>query len=324
MRRLIHAGVHMRIHLLGLVLLAGLAIPASAQRGPTLDQRVTRVEQELRAVQRRVFPGGNAQFVEPEINPQAGPPPGGNATGDALRDLSARVDAIEAQLRSLTGQVEEATHRGNALEEQLSRLRADLGGRIERLEAAPRPAVEPPPVAPSRARPEEAAPPPAATPVRPAPSSPDDAEGAYNAGFRLWDQHHYAEAQAALEAAATRFPNSRWIKATTLIPGKMRVCYCSMLTETANRICMSPVGGTNQTPTAPITRTGFISMMAKASLRWRKMRCRKTIRANYVYGPRTLTKMGSLIYLYRVGCCQANIQNLSAVLFSGMIRKMER
>jgi len=200
----------MRIHLLGLVLLAGLAIPASAQRGPTLDQRVTRVEQELRAVQRRVFPGGNAQFVEPEINPQAGPPPGGNATGDALRDLSARVDAIEAQLRSLTGQVEEATHRGNALEEQLSRLRADLGGRIERLEAAPRPAVEPPPAAPSRARPEEAAPPPAATPVRPAPSSPDDAEGAYNAGFRLWDQHHYAEAQAALEAAATRFPNGRW------------------------------------------------------------------------------------------------------------------
>ena len=37
------------------------------QMNPTLlDQRVTRVEQELRAVQRRVFPGGNAQF-EPQL-----------------------------------------------------------------------------------------------------------------------------------------------------------------------------------------------------------------------------------------------------------------
>jgi TolA-binding protein len=203
----------MRIHLLGLVVLAGLALPGSlpaqTSRNPSLDSRVTRIEQELRAVQRRVFPGGNAQFVEPEINPQAGPPPGGNATGDALRDLSARVDAIEAQLRSLTGQVEEANHRSNLLEEQITRLRADLGGRIERLEASPRPAAEPPPAMSARPRPDEAAPPPDA-PARPATSSPDDAEGAYNAGFRLWDQHHYAEAQAALEAAATRFPNGRW------------------------------------------------------------------------------------------------------------------
>ena len=198
----------MRIHLLGLVLLAGLAMPASAQRSPSLDQRVTRVEQELRAVQRRVFPGGNAQFVEPEIGAQPGAAPGGNFSGDALSNLSARVDAIEAQLRTLTGQIEESNHRSNAVEEQVSRLRAELSGRIERLEAPVRPAVEPPPAAPSRPRPAETAP--DAAPARPAPSSPDDAEGAYNAGFRLWDQHHYAEAQTALAAAATRFPDSRW------------------------------------------------------------------------------------------------------------------
>lgn len=198
----------MRFHLLGLVLLAGVAMPAPAQRAQPLDRRVDRIEQELRAVQRRVFPNGNAQFVEPEIGVQPGTAPGGNLSGDALSNLSARVDAIEAQLRTLTGQVEESNHRSTAVEEQVMRLRADLSGRIERLEAPARPAVEPPPAPPSRPR--QAETPPAAPAARPAPSAPDDAEGAYNAGFRLWDQHHYAEAQTALEAAAARFPNTRW------------------------------------------------------------------------------------------------------------------
>ena len=199
----------MRFRLLGLVLLAGIAVPATAQRTVPLDRRVDRLEQELRAVQRRVFPNGNAQFVEPEIGAQPRSAPGGNFSGDALANLSARVDAIEAQLRTLTGQIEESNHRSTALDEQITRLRAELSGRIERLEAPVRPAaVEPPPAAPARPRPAETASPPPAD--RPASTAPDDAEGAYNAGFRLWSEHHYAEAQTALEAAATRFPNSRW------------------------------------------------------------------------------------------------------------------
>src|SRR3954463_16110503 len=121
------AGVHMRFHLLGLVLVAGAALPsalpAQSSRTLPLDQRVTRVEQELRAVQRRVFPDGNSQFVEPEIGARPGAATGGNFSGDALSNLSARVDAIEAQLRTLTGQIEESNHRSSAVEEQLTRLR---------------------------------------------------------------------------------------------------------------------------------------------------------------------------------------------------------
>jgi len=198
----------MRFHLLGLVLLAGVAMPAPAQRAQPLDRRVDRIELELRAVQRRVFPNGNSQFVEPEIGDQPGAVPGGNFSGDALSNLSARVDAIEAQLRTLTGQIEESNHRSNTVGEQITRLRAELSGRIERLEAPVRPNVDPPLVPTVRPRPAES--PPAAAPPRPASTAPDDAEGAYNAGFRLWDQRHYAEAQTALEAAATRFPNTRW------------------------------------------------------------------------------------------------------------------
>ena len=38
----------------------------------------------------------------------------------------------------------------------------------------------------------------------------DPAEEAYNAGYRLWNARQYGEAQRALEAAATQYPNSRW------------------------------------------------------------------------------------------------------------------
>jgi len=61
-------GEAMRFHLLGLILLASAAAPASAQTRPdAVERRIDRLEQQLRAVQRRVFPNGQAQFVEPEI-----------------------------------------------------------------------------------------------------------------------------------------------------------------------------------------------------------------------------------------------------------------
>jgi len=198
-------GVVMRIHLLGLVLIASVAAPALAQRrDEPIDRRVDRIERELRAVQRRVFPGG--RFVMPEIPAQTGTAPPAGVSGDALSSLTARVDALEAQLRSLTGQVEEASHRSREVEDQITRLRAELAGRIERLEAAPRPAAEP---APARPRPQPAAAEPEAPAPAAAPAAPT-AEEAYNAGFRLWNEHRYAEAAAALDAAAQRYPNTRW------------------------------------------------------------------------------------------------------------------
>jgi TolA-binding protein len=195
----------MRFHLLGLVLLASVAAPAAAQRDESVERRVDRLEQEMRAVQRRVFPGGRTQFVEPEIRPEERAQPSGGVSGDALASLAARVDALESQLRSLTGQVEEQGYRTRQLEEQIARLRSDLGGRLERLET---PAREPEPEpAPAVREPETAA----AEPAAEQPAAPADAaEEAYNAGYRLWNSQRYAEAQQVLEAAATRFPATRW------------------------------------------------------------------------------------------------------------------
>ena len=193
----------MRYHLLGLILMASVAAPALAQSRPdTVERRVDRLEQQLRAVQRRVFPGG-AQIVEPEIPADVQAAMGGAPPGNAMSSLIARVDSLDAQLRTLTGQVEEQSNRTRQIEDGLARLRADLSSRIERLEAPPPRAAEP--------RLEPAPREPAAAPARPAAAdSADAAEEAYNAGYRLWDQRRFAEAQAALDAAATRYPNSRW------------------------------------------------------------------------------------------------------------------
>ena len=49
---------------------------------------------------------------------------------------------------------------------------------------------------------------------------PASAEEAYNAGYRLWDQHLFTQAQAALEAAAARYPTGRWNSWTRNLLGR--------------------------------------------------------------------------------------------------------
>jgi TolA-binding protein len=201
----------MRLALMAAMLLVGTVAPATAQRAETVEQRLERLEQQLRAVQRRVFPGGRSQFVEPEIGAQPTAPTTTAPSGDALMNLTARVDALETQLRTLTGQVEEQGFRTRQIEQQIGQLRTDLQARLDRIEAASRPA-------PPAEAPRETSEPPAATsgasetaePVSEPATPPSSAEAAYNEGYRLWNARRYGEAQQALEAAATRYANTRW------------------------------------------------------------------------------------------------------------------
>lgn len=187
------------------LLLAGAAAPAAAQEA-TVEKRVGVLESEMRAVQRKVFPGGN---IEPEIRaPDAAPPTGGVPATSALADLTARVDALEAQLATITGQAEENANRLHQLEESVTRLRGDTDIRLKVVEAAAAPPLA------ARAPAEEPAP--AAAPNRtPAsggadvPASGDPAEDAYVTGYRLWDTKHYAEAAAALAAMVRKYPHHK-------------------------------------------------------------------------------------------------------------------
>jgi len=194
----------MRLQLIAAILLAGTVAPALAQR-PPVDRRVDKLEQEMRAVQRRVFPGGN---VEPEIRQPVEPATlGGVPAGSAVSDLNARVDALEAQLATLTGQIEQNGFRTRQIEEALNRFRTDSEARLAQIESA---RLAPAPVAAAQVQ-EPAAPSPRAEPVTTAAASlsgsaADAGEQAYLVGFRLWEQGKFGEAQAALEAMAKKYP----------------------------------------------------------------------------------------------------------------------
>ena len=197
----------MRFHLLAAVLLAGSAAPSLAQPQP-VERRINKLEQELRAVQRKVFPGGAGSYVEPEIRPIApGQTQSGVPAGNAVADLNARVDALEAQLASLTGQIEQSGFRVRQLEEALNRFRGEADARFAEMEKA---RAEPVAVA----QVEEPLPParepaPRVAPTSAATATADPGEDAYLVGFRLWEQGKFADAQAALDDMAKKYPRHK-------------------------------------------------------------------------------------------------------------------
>lgn len=188
----------MRLATLALVLILAVPMPATAQRTEPLDRRVDRIEKELHAVQRKVFPGGAGLTLEPEINsqqPWSGP--SGVPASSAVADLTGRVDALENQLRILTGQTEENAHRLRQLEQAMAQLKSDTEARLNAATPAPVRVAEPP--APSRT-------PPANDTAPTAGSAADPGEAAYSAGFRQWNAGQFADAQKTLDAMVKKYP----------------------------------------------------------------------------------------------------------------------
>lgn len=205
---------------------AGIALLATAQ--PALPQdaddeaRIRRLEAEVRALQRRVFPGGDGRYFEPEIS--AGPSVSSTVSTPsttAVTDILARLDALEAQLQRQT-----------ALNEENANALSLLTARIEALEssgAAPdtvaATGTDPAPAAQAGAsRAVEAAQP--AQPAQPArtaagptderlaavqsitkPQTDDAADDEYSYGYRLWNAGFYPEAQQQLTLFVEQHPD---------------------------------------------------------------------------------------------------------------------
>lgn len=114
------------------------AFAAAADTDPaTTAKRVGKLESEMRAVQRKVFPGGDPKFFTPDISsaPVATPvEPSGNPASAPINDLTARVDVLERQLRTLTGQVEENQNALKQLDTTMTKLRGDTEFRLTKLE----------------------------------------------------------------------------------------------------------------------------------------------------------------------------------------------
>ncbi|WP_194953317.1 tetratricopeptide repeat protein [Sphingopyxis solisilvae] len=206
------------------------AMPTAAQSG-AIDKRVERLEKEMRAVQRSVFPGGSPTFFEGEITPDN--TPGERARTNApVIDLTARVDALESQLQTLTAQTEQNSFQLRELEKQFAAYKAEVNRRLADPAATATPAssiaaspVRPPATTPTASA-TPAAKPPAIAETKPAaaattsaarlaqvkkveiPSTGNETKDAYDYGFRLWEAKLYPEAQAQLKQVVTKWPNS--------------------------------------------------------------------------------------------------------------------
>lgn len=201
------------------------SIPAAhAQTAPeSTDVRLRRIEAELRAVQRKVFPDGAGKTFGPEITPPAtgSAPPAPTPT--AVTDILTRMDAVEAQLQRLTAASEENQNHITKLEARLAALEA--AGAAPASTAAPsanppsiaaQPAVEQPAPAKPTAKPAAAKPDAAkaeASPERVAavmaiekPSTTDKGEDEYTYGYRLWEAKFFPEAQQQLLRVVQQYP----------------------------------------------------------------------------------------------------------------------
>ena len=196
-----------------------LSTPVFAQDA-NIDGRVGKLEKEMRAVQRQVFPNGAGKFVEPEIPSQTAPAPTTSSTS-ATADLTARVDALEAQLATLTGQVELQGNGMRGLEGRLKAIETQMAAQTAQTEAV-MPAAAPAAAAVTLPKPKPvvAMGKPAVTakpnPARVAavaaverPATGDMFEDGYTYGYRLWEAKFYPESQATLEETLTKFPKHK-------------------------------------------------------------------------------------------------------------------
>src|SRR3546814_9305285 len=83
----------------------------------------------MRAVQRSVFPGGSPTFFEGEIAPD-NTPGERSRTNAPVIDLTARVDALESQLQTLTGQTEQNAYHLRELEKAFTAYKAEMDKRF--------------------------------------------------------------------------------------------------------------------------------------------------------------------------------------------------
>ena len=203
------------------VCLAAL-MPATVQ-AQNVEGRVGKLESEMRAVQRKVFPGGAGQMLQPQVTaPEGvqGPGPGSPATS-ALADVNQRVTSLEQQMTSLTEQIEQNQNRTRQLQDAFDNYRRSNDARLKSLETGPAPIATGGPVesddqssGPSRptTRPEAATKPSAATPTKVSvekPSTGDPAEDEYMYGYRLWAAKQYPQAEAQLKKVVAEYPKSK-------------------------------------------------------------------------------------------------------------------
>jgi TolA-binding protein len=222
------------LRILAPLMAAGVAVttPLPALAQDSSEARVRKLEAEVRALQRRVFPGGDGRFFEPQISSDSGAATTASPTSTtAVTDILARLDAIELQLQRLTAESEVNANSINGLDMRLRSLEGS--GSVDNASATTGERSLAP--APGPATTTSTASAPAAVTTQPAPTpapstttssgpsaerlasvqaiskpqSDDAGDDEYSYGFRLWNAGYYPEAQQQLSSFVERYP-SHW------------------------------------------------------------------------------------------------------------------
>lgn len=202
---------------------------AYAQSAPeSTDIRLRRIESELRAVQRKVFPDGAGKIFAPEIKPVTGETATPAPTSTAVTDLLTRMDAVEAQLQRLTAATEENQNHLAKLESRLAALEVagtsaapatppavqPLSGdavpstpaSISEPTKSVKPVSKPAVIRTDAAKPEASSDRVAAVMAVEKPSTDDKGEDEYTYGYRLWEAKFFPEAQQQLLRVVQQYP----------------------------------------------------------------------------------------------------------------------
>lgn len=218
-------------------IVASAPVPTFAQDS-TAEARIRKLEGEIRALQRKVFPGGDGRFFEPQIAPGTAVPAVSASTVNAssptaVTDILVRLDTLEAQLQSLTARSEEQTNGLAQLEARLLALETVANAPIASVpmastvtgpavQATGRPAVTRPttttsqvattsqasttsPATTAMATPSAARL--AAVQAIAKPQTADAADDEYSYGFRLWNAGLFPEARQQLTKYVDQNPN---------------------------------------------------------------------------------------------------------------------
>lgn len=208
------------------VLAGGVAVPAPAHAQETTEARLRRIEAELRAVQRKVFPDGAGRVFAPEIAPPTATSGAfASPSSTTMTDMLSRIDTIEAQLKRLTAQGEESQNRLGKLEARLAKLEiapADAVTAAGPALAAAKPdgqgnAPTKPTAAPTKPKPKPApvvATKPSADRVAAVkaivmPQTGDAGEDEYLYGYELWNAKFLPEAQQQLQKFVDGHPKHK-------------------------------------------------------------------------------------------------------------------
>jgi len=213
-----------------LALTGGILVAATPAAAQSDDARLRKIEAEINALQRKVFPGPDGKYFEPEVQtPVPGAPvqaqPIGTPSTSALTDVLARLDSIETQLRQLTAHSEVTD---NAL--------SQLEMRVDALESRSAPAETAPSQTASADQPTGAIPvpdePKLAKPGKSSagktagapsadrlarvravvkPQTDDAGDDEYSYGFHLWQAGLYPEAEQQLKLYVDKYSDHREI-----------------------------------------------------------------------------------------------------------------